>query len=58
MDELWEIQKLITALEQVTEEENSSLDSVLNQSIDELEGTQNEELKEELQSLEKLEKKG
>ena len=58
LDELWEIQKLITALEQVTEEENSSLDSVVNQSIDELEETQNEELKEELQSLEKLEKKG
>ena len=36
----------------------SSLDSVVNQSIDELEETQNEELKEELQSLEKLEKKG
>ena len=58
LDELWEIQKLITVLEQVTEEENASLDSVLDQSINELEETQNEELKEELQSLEKLEKKG
>ena len=58
LDELWEIQKLITALEQVTEDENSSLDSVVNQSIDEIEGTQNEELQEELQTLEKLEKKG
>ena len=29
LDELWEIQKLITALEQVTEEENASLDSVV-----------------------------
>ena len=57
LNELWEIQKLITVLEQVTEEENASLDSVLDQSINELE-TQNEELKEELQSLKKLEKKG
>ena len=58
LDELWEIQKLISALEQVTEKENASLDSVLAQSVNELETTENDELKKELKSIEKLETKG
>ena len=58
LDELWEIQKLINALEMVSRETNEPLDSVINTSINELNTTDKEELKEELNKLESLEKSG
>ena len=58
LDELWEIQKLINALEMVSRETNEPLDSVINSSINELNTTDKEELKEELNKLESLDKSG
>jgi hypothetical protein len=58
LDELWEIQKLINALEMVSRETNEPLDSVINTSINELNATDKEELKEELNKLESLDKSG
>ena len=58
LDELWEIQKLINALEMVSRETNEPLDSVINTSINELNTTDKEELKEELNKLESLDKSG
>ena len=58
LDELWEIQKLINALELVSRETNEPLDSVINTSINELNTTDKEELKEELDKLESLDKSG
>lgn len=58
LDELWEIQKLINALEMVSRETNEPLDSVINTSINELNTTTKEELKEELNKLESLDKSG
>tara|TARA_B100000900_G_scaffold410649_1_gene428835 strand:- start:5581 stop:8100 length:2520 start_codon:yes stop_codon:yes gene_type:complete len=58
LDELWEIQKLINALEMVSRETNAPLDSVINTSINELNNTDKEELKEELNKLESLNKSG
>jgi len=58
LDELWEIQKLINALEMVSRETNEPLDSVINTSINELNTTTKEELREELNKLESLDKSG
>ena len=58
LDELWEIQKLINALEMVSRETNEPLDSVINSFINELNTTDKEELKEELNKLESLDKSG
>ena len=58
LDELWEIQKLINALEMVSRETNEPLDSVINTSINELNTTDKEELKKELDKLESLDKSG
>ncbi len=58
LDELWEIQKLINALEMVSRETNEPLDSVINTSINELNTTDKEELREELDKLESLDKSG
>ena len=58
LDELWEVQKLINALEMVSRETNEPLDSVINTSINELNTTDKEELKEELNKLESLDKSG
>ena len=58
LDELWEIQKLINALEMVSRETNEQLDSVINTSINELNTTDKKELQEELDKLESLDKSG
>lgn len=58
LDELWEIQKLINALEMVSRETNEPLDSVINTSINELNTTDKEELREELDKLKSLDKSG
>ena len=58
LDELWEIQKLINALEMVSRETNAPLDSVIDFSIDELNNTDKKELQEELNKLESLDKSG
>ena len=58
LDELWEIQKLINTLEMVSRETNEPLDSVINTSINELNTTAKEELREELNKLESLDKSG
>ena len=58
LDELWEIQKLINALEMVSRETNEQLDSVINTSVNELNTTDKEELREELDKLESLDKSG
>ena len=58
LDELWEIQKLINALEMVSRETNAPLDSVIKNSINELNATDKDELKEELNKLESLDKSG
>ena len=58
LDELWEIQKLINALEMVSRETNEPLDSVINTSINELNTIDKEELREELDKLESLDKSG
>jgi len=58
LEELWEIQKLIDALELVSRETNKALDSLINESIEELEDSDKDEVQEELKQLKGLDKEG
>ena len=58
LQELWEIQKLIDALELVSRETNEALDSLINESIEELESSEKEEIQYELKELKGLQKEG
>ena len=58
LEELWEIQKLIDVLELVSRETNKALDSIINESIEELKDSEKEEVQEELKELKGLDKEG
>ena len=58
LEELWEIQKLIEALEMVSRETNDALDSLINESIKELENSENKAIQDEINQLKQLDKEG
>ena len=58
LEELWEIQRLIDALELVSRETNEALDSLINESIEELKDSEKEGVQEELEELKGLDKEG
>ena len=58
LEEFWEIQKLIDALELVSRETNEALDSLINESIEELKDSEKKEVQDELKELRELDKEG